>query len=162
MEQIIAKWGKYADMIYQEVLDLDWGLEDWSWKDEEGNYEYNDYFDDNEAFIRIVKCSLELKEKLKGRIYNADKLQMLELSNNHTLFDINSDIDMETYYMLVKDKMDEFESITDVEVFAEGRSGRHMCVYNNLENAYRYDELCNIQQKLEQELIDELNSGRYE
>lgn len=159
MKEIIEKWGKYADMIYQDVLDRDWNLEDWLNKDEDGLYEENEYFEGEEDFAKLVKLSIELKEKLKGKFYSVDNEQMLQLSDNHTIWELNpkKDIDMETYWMLARDKFNAFEQETGVELFGEGRSSRHICVHNTLENAYRYDELCRVQKRLEQELIEEIN-----
>ena len=73
---------------------------------------------------------------------------------------IHKDIEIDEYWRLAGKKLVEFEEITGVEIYTEGRMSRHICVDNTLINAYRYDELRNIQQKLEQELIDEINSGK--
>ena len=78
------------------------------------------------------------------------------------MFYIHADIEIEEYWRLASEKFIEFERITGVEIYTEGRSARHICVDNTLINAYRYDELRNIQQRLEQELIDEINSGEYD
>ena len=156
---IIERWGKYADMIYEDVLFNDWDLEDWSTKNEYGEYEENSYINDDNDFIEIVKICLDLKDKIKSNLYRANGEELIQLSDNHTMFYIHKDIDIEEYWNRARDKFIEFERITGTEIYTEGRMARHICVDNTLINAYRYDELCNIQQRLEQELIDEINEG---
>lgn len=161
MIDIIEKWGKYGDEIYQYIFYHDEEEKDWLSKAEYSIYKENFYFIDYKEYARIVKWSFKLKDKLSGNLYN--ELSLLQLSDNHTLWEIHpkKDIDGETYWMLVEHKCKEFEKITGVEVFTEGRSSRHICVENTLENAYRYDELCRVQERLEQELIDEINRGDF-
>ena len=156
--EVVERWGKYANMIYEDVLSNDWTLEDWSNKNEYDEYEENSYIPDDNDFIEIVKISLDIKKRIEDKeIELYDRL--LQLSDNHTIFELNpkEDIDMETYWMHARDKFDAFEKETGVELFGEGRSSRHICVHNTLENACRYDELQEVQKRLERELINEFN-----
>lgn len=150
---LIAEYGMYADMIYRDALDRDWDLHDWSTKDEYGNYEENVYINSEEDFIKLVEIALDAKELVVDNLYNG----LIELSNNPTLFFINADIDIEEYWMHAGDKLRAFEVMTGTDVYTEGRSSRHICVDNNLMNAYRYEELQKTINLLEQELIDQIN-----
>lgn len=152
---LIAEFGTYADMIYRDALERDWDLHDWSTKDEYGNYEENVYVNDEKDFIKLVDIALDAKELVADNLYNG----LIELTNNPTLFFIKAEIDMDDYWMLVEDKLKAFEIMTGTDVYAEGRSSKHICVDNNLMNAYRYKELQKVVNNLERELIDQINNG---
>jgi hypothetical protein len=84
----------------------------------------------------------------------------LELSDDHIMWDIDADIDDETYYMLADDFIDSFEKEYDVHgVTYVGRSGRHVLCPDTWENVLRYDELVAGMKKCEQDFIDYINSN---
>lgn len=62
----------------------------------------------------------------------------------------------EVYTDMVNAAAEKFERITGVPIYLLGRSGRHVCVELNKENAKRFDELQDVQEKLEKEFIDEV------
>lgn len=83
----------------------------------------------------------------------------LELSDDHIMWDIDADIDDETYYMLADDFIDSFEKEYDVSgVTYVGSSGRHVVCPNTWENVKRYDELVAGMENRQQEFIDYINS----
>ena len=57
---------------------------------------------------------------------------------------------------MVNAAAEKFERITGVPIYLLGCSGRHVCVELNKENAKRFDELQDVQEKLEKEFIDEV------
>lgn len=152
---LIAEYNKYANLIYGDVLERDWDLHDWSTKNEYGEYEENIYIHEEEDFIKLVEIALDAKELVVDNLYNG----LIELSDNPTLFFIKADIDIEEYWKQVGDKLRAFEVMTGTNVYTEGRSSRHICVDNNLMNAYRYEELQTMVNNLEKELIDQINNG---
>lgn len=82
----------------------------------------------------------------------------LELSDNHTLWDIDTpDFDDEEYCFVVESARKQFEEVTGVECFLVGRSGRHVCVEDTFDNATRYFELCDVQRDLEESVINTFN-----
>lgn len=150
--RLIQKYGSTGDIIYKDILNSDNSLEYWLEKESHGNYIHNEYIGNDNDFEKIVNISYELKENCLN--YYED---MLELNDNHTLWEITKEISPEEYFIKVNEKLHEFESITGIEVFIEGRSGRHICIEDTLENAYRLNELKILQEKLEHELIEEIN-----
>lgn len=151
--ELIKENGIYADYIYVEVLTNDLDLDDWSNKNEYGEYEENTFINDDEQFIELVKISLDIKERISNKeisLYDG----LLELSDNHTLWEIDApDFDIEMYWEDVSRLAENFETETGVKLYFEGRSGRHVCVENTLSNAFQYDALCELQQRYEKTLI---------
>lgn len=105
----------------------------------------------------------KLRQTIKNAINAANNVKLydgyIELSDNHTLFNISADISNEEYMECVNDAASEFEYITGVELYFLGRSGRHVCVENTYENALKYNELCKIQNELETKMIDYINNN---
>ena len=90
---------------------------------------------------------------------------MLELSNEPVLSSREfNDIGLEDYdaynlyTQLVDDKVIDFKEKTGVDLHILGRSGRHVCVENNYENAKNYDMLKRIQSDLVDEVIKDYNN----
>ena len=50
----------------------------------------------------------------------------------------------------------EFQQKTGVEVYLLGRSGRHVCVDNTFENAIQYEELCDVQSKMQDKYVEDI------
>lgn len=116
--------------------------------------EENEYLPDS-MYTKIVRILDKALAEIygEGLIYN----KFLELNDNYTLLSIPSDVDKEVYWNKVGSAFNQFENETGVELFAEGRSGRHICVNNTAYNAVNYKELKQIQEGLEQEIIDYFN-----
>ena len=91
----------------------------------------------------------------------------IQLSDEHTLWKVHtlnnpiSDKEAEQwdafYYDLVREVCKKFEEKSGVEVLLLGRSGRHVCVADTTQNRRRYRSLCNLQMKLENEVLTEFN-----
>lgn len=133
------------------------------------DYEYGlgDYTDNKAEVKRIEQLVKEAWNKVADHLYYDHENhgpRYIELSDNHTLWNIendkfpNDDYAAEEYNMQVQDAFDDFKSETGVELYSLGRSGRHICVELNYDNALRYDELVAKQQELEQRVIDGMNS----
>lgn len=90
--------------------------------------------------------------------YLSDDGPYIELSDNQTLWEIDSEIDDEDYWGIVDNALAEFENETGVTPHLLGRSGRHVCVDINWSNFTNYDELVKVQRRLEKEVIDKANN----
>ena len=88
----------------------------------------------------------------------------IELSDNHTLWQIDNDKfpsddhAAEEYNFQVEHALDAFEQDTGVKPYCLGRSGRHVCVELNYQNALNFNELVSKQQEFEKAVIDGMNS----
>lgn len=129
------------------------------------NFPEYDYF--NDYIMDTDKKSFdEAVEKIKNALNNIKLYNdsdgtgvYLELSDNHTMYDLNDNgKSEEEWYSIVKSKEVEFENETDVSLRFLGRSGRHVCVDLNLENIIDYDKLKEVQERLEDEAVAEFNS----
>ena len=95
--------------------------------------------------------------------YNDDDREVyIQLSDNHTMWDINVDISEYKYSDMVDFAISKFESKTGVDLYLLGRSGRHVCVKLTLDNLEKYKELSEIQSKLEKELVNDINGAKIE
>lgn len=128
------------------------------------NFPEYDYF--NDYIMSIDKKSFdEAVEKIKNALNNIKLYNdsdgtgvYLELSDNHTMYDLNDNgKSEEEWFSIVKSKEVEFENETDVPLRFLGRSGRHVCVDLNLENIINYDKLKEVQERLEKEAVAEFN-----
>lgn len=129
------------------------------------NFPEYDYF--NDYIMSVDKKNFdEAVEKIKNALNNIKLYNdsdgsgvYLELSDNHTMYDLNDNgKSEEEWYSIVKSKEVEFENETDVPLKFLGRSGRHVCVDLNLENIINYDKLKEVQERLEDEAVAEFNS----
>ena len=58
----------------------------------------------------------------------------------------------------IRDKyLKNFEDITGVKVWLEGRSGRHVVVHDTIENLFAFTQLQSTLKKLQDEMIEEVN-----
>jgi len=147
----IDRYGK-ATVNTEELPDLD-------------NYEYT--YGTTRAEILQQAIDLIVKILPNVTFYNDynDTGIYLELSDNHTFWDINEpegfdgEFDYDLYNFFVEQAFDEFENQTGVELYQCGRSGRHICVEVNFDNILNYDNLCKTQAELEQQVIGEAESN---
>ena len=87
----------------------------------------------------------------------------LELSDNHTMYDLEDNgKSEEEWYSIIDSKSVEFENETNVPLRFLGRSARHICVDINLSNIVNYDKLKEVQNRLEDEAIAEFNDRELE
>ena len=113
----------------------------------------------------------ELRDTIRQTINLADDIKenhfykheynepCIQLSDNHTLWEINADISEEEYDCFVLEAISAFKEQTHTDLYCLGRRGRHICVANTYENAIRFDELCKVQKTLENNLIEEINNS---
>lgn len=137
----INSWGNISNMDIPTFRDV---VEDF-----DDRITKQDYF----KAVAIVQGLKDLP------LYDNDGIFYIELSDNHTLWNINNDdLSGDAYNELVADAVDEFENMTGTDVFLLGRSGRHVCVDLNIDNIKNYDKLIDIQDKLENDVIAKANS----
>jgi len=114
------------------------------------DYEYGlgDYTDNKAEVKRIEQLVKEAWNKVVDHLYYDHENhgpKYIELSDNHTLCNIENDkfpsddYAADEYNTQVEAAFDDFKSETGVELYALGRSGRHICVELNYDNALRYD-----------------------
>lgn len=136
-----------------------------------GNLDEIDYVDilndytDNEAEAKRVESLIHDAWKIiKDHIYYSDHRKYIELSDNHTLWNIENnkfpsdDSAADEYNAQVEAAFETFKDETGVDLLALGRSGRHICVELNYANALKYSEFVGKQQELEKTVIDAMNS----
>ena len=137
-------------------------------------YEYYSKFPEYNDVVEEYYGSLT-KEEYNKAIEIANKIKdiptyngALELSDNHTLYELKSLDDAYdsysedvyyTYSQFVEDAVRTFEEDTGVKLYGEGRSGRHIVVDDTIENRIKYDELKEKQAELEKWVIN--NTNRY-
>lgn len=124
----------------------------------------NDYTDNEDESKKVESLIHDAWKKIKDHIYNFEHKKYIELSDNRTLWNIENDkfpsddYKADEYQMQVDFAVEDFEAETGVELYGLGRSGRHICVELNYQNALAYDELVSVQKGLEQRVIDAMNS----
>lgn len=129
--------------------------------------ETNDYYfyitkkNYNDIYNMVVKAINNVKDNLYSYDYSKQKI---ELSDRATLLYLdtiekeNIEYKAEQLYCFLRDiAFVKFENETGVEIYQDGRSGRHIVVEDNFYNAYNYDKLCSKQEKYEDWLIKEYN-----
>lgn len=124
----------------------------------------NDYTSNENESKRVESLIHDAWKIIKDHIYYSDYKKYIELSDNHTLWQIdndkfpNDDSAADEYNSQVEAAFETFKDETGVDLLALSRSGRHICVELNYENALKYSELVDKQQELEDEVISAMNS----
>lgn len=124
----------------------------------------NDYTDNEAESKRVESLIADAWKIIKDHIYHSDWKKYIELSDNHTLWQIENDkfpsddYAAEEYNTQVESALEDFKAETGVELLLLGRSGRHACVELNYQNALKYSELAGKQNELEQRVINAMNS----
>lgn len=140
------------------------------WYREEDNFPtYEDVVEEYAAYCSKDECQNIVNELSnvvdECEYYGENNRSYLQLHDNHTLNQINvPDTSMYTdaeiddmYYQLVDSKIAEFEEETGQELYFLGRSGRHVCVEDTADNVLMYAELRDIAERLEAEVIYDMN-----
>lgn len=127
--------------------------------------ETKDYYFDcsKQEYKKIYNMVKTAIENVADNLYSYDNGKLrIELSDRSTLNNLSGnieDVDPEqslfTYEKLRDEAFKKFEEETGVEIWQDGRSGRHIVVDDNFYNAYHYNELCDAQEKWEDWVIDE-------
>ena len=122
--------------------------------------ETNEYFFDcNKAQYKSLYKAVEKavnnasEHYYNGRIELSDRRTMGNLYGN--IDDVDPDESLFAYEKLRDEAFAKFEEETGVEIWQDGRMGRHIVVDDTFYNAYHYDELCAAQEKWEDWVIEE-------
>ena len=114
-------------------------------------------------YNKAVKEVNELLENTEYYCADGGKV-FIQLSANWTLHNlpdsakyIDDDIFSNIYDNLVRIACQKFYVEAGIRLYCLGRSGRHICVEDTVENAIKYKKLQRIQAKLEKEVIDRLS-----
>ena len=107
---------------------------------------------------KAVKTAIEnvADHMYNGNIELSDRSTINRLTRE-TLDEVDPDVSLQEYQFLCDDAFKGFEDETKVEIWQDGRSGRHIVVEDNFYNAYNYDKLCSKQEKYENWLINKYN-----
>ena len=124
---------------------------------------YNDvkiYYDDKikkPAFNRIIKAFKKIVESKEIKFYNDE----IQLNDDRTLWLLNNDvvIDWDGFQLIASDFLDSFTIDTGIDVFQDGRSGRHIVIENNIKNFINSLEYRKIILKLQNDLIKYINKN---
>lgn len=82
----------------------------------------------------------------------------LQLHDNYTIWDLDNKKRLDDdYFDLVNLATEEFKDITGIDLHLLGRSGRHVCIEDNINNSKNYKRYQNLALKLEQQVIDRFN-----
>lgn len=143
---------EYCQYLYEEAEgDVD-GIPDY-----ETVLNYFFYVTKREYNLLYKRVKLAI-ENVADHFYNGK----IELSNRATINRLYGNIDdvdpeetMWTYSDLVRNALESFEKETGVEVWQDGRMGRHIVVDDNFSNAYNYNKLCEVQEGWEDWVVEE-------
>lgn len=120
------------------------------------NYLDEDFVQEFSDCLTCIDDFVELLSRIK--LYTDDRIDYIQLSDNHTLYEIqNTELDEYQYGEAVDRYCDEFVEITGVDVYLLGRMGRHVCVEFTIDNIINYDYLKEVQADLESQMIAELS-----
>lgn len=156
--------GSQASEVYQYMLEnTDYDV------DRNGNVEYvyvPTYEEFNDTIMEISEEDFDkVRKEIEQAIYNT-KFYIdtdgsgvyIELNDNHTVWNLNNENkQIEDWQAIVQAASIKFENETGVELLLLGRSGRHICVEVTAQNILNYDKLKEVQERLEQECVDEFN-----
>ena len=156
----------YNDIMEAGVVESDGTYDRYEILDLE---DYQDWYDSELTAETYNKAVNKVNEIVSNARYYKDSEGSglyIQLNDNHTLWNINypegmdedeaDKIMSEEYSMLVNAAAEDFEEETGTPLYLLGRSGRHACVKNNLDNAERYDDLKATQEKLEQRVVKQI------
>lgn len=93
--------------------------------------------------------------------YEYDYKKYIQLSDNHTMYELNDDVEMtaDQYSSLVDIFLQQLQDEINIDIYALGRSGRHICIDNTFDNALNYNGYVQAQRKYEQEMINYINEN---
>lgn len=107
---------------------------------------------DKNTYKKLYKMVKQAIENVSGNMYNGK----IELSDNHTLWNIAGNFTPEDFMFYRDEAIRQFEEETGIEMWQDGRSGRHIVVDDNFTNAYHYNELVEAHDKWENWLISKV------
>lgn len=127
------------------------------------------YYDENvteEQYNKIVNLIVTALTEIPYYVDSEGSGAYIELNDNHTLWDIEAPEGYEDdgsfqevlYPQLVEEACKDFKAETGVELKLLGRMGRHACVDVTFENIFDWKKLQDVQERLEQEVINDANA----
>ena len=142
-------WGGLEEPVFEDEEDLQ------AFLDTLDSYWYASDFDFNELKTKIHELFLLHDGLTEGNYY----ARYLQLADNRVLWECETanDEDLQVYQLFVNKAISDFEKETGVEIFLLGRNSRHVCVKHTYENALKYQDLVQVQQRLEKQLIKDYN-----
>lgn len=108
---------------------------------------------------RFYSTKSEYDNARANNLYYSEELgeEMLELSDNHTLWAIHKDFDMDYYNQMCDYAIAELSSKYNTQFYMLGRSSRHICVENTAQNRRRFKSLVKAVTKKENEIVSYFN-----
>ena len=95
----------------------------------------------------------------ENNMYWSEELreEMIELSDEHLLWKVGNDFDEDKWNNYCIGLTKEFENMYETELFICGRSGRHVCVKNTLDNRIRFQKMVNTVDEMQKTLVNEFS-----
>ncbi len=128
--------------------------------DEDTFRELKDYYDSGlkkRTYNKIINLFYDTLDNEHFRYYENE----IELDDYRVLWDIDTEIDEETYWLYADDFLRSFDTDFGVETFYSGRSARHIVIKNNIDNFINYSELRNEYIKVRNDFIAFINSNEW-
>lgn len=131
------------------------------------NIDFPEYESFNDSVMEVSKEEFnKAKNKLEDALNNIKLYNdsdgsgvYIELNDNHTMHNLEDNgKSNEDWYSIIDSKSAEFKAETDEELIFVGRSARHVCVELTLDNILNYNKLKEVQERLEDEAVEEFNN----
>ena len=122
--------------------------------------DYDDEFDTHQEFADYAEEVFQLLHDIN--FYQnmielfADRIDFETIDVSKLSSEQRNDLETTTQ-MYLDQAVEKFEKKTGIDIYLEGRSGRHVCIENTLKNAIKYDDLCSIQKELKDEYVEKVN-----
>lgn len=126
--------------------------------------EFESEFDDLNELDEVIAEFYDLVQSLT--LYKSEGYDYIELADDQIDFGVGHlKLTDEDYVQLqisqqvyLDDACLAFTEKTNSEVYLLGRSGRHVCVDCNFDNALRFEELCEVQKNLQARYIEDIQN----
>lgn len=131
------------------------------------NIDFPEYESFNDSVMEVSKKEFnKAKNKLENALNNIKLYNdsdgsgvYIELNDNHTMYNLEDNgKSNEDWYSIIDSKSAEFKAETGEELIFVGRSARHVCVELTLDNILNYNKLKEVQERLEDEAVEEFNN----
>lgn len=108
---------------------------------------------------RFYSTKSEYDKARANNLYYSEELgeEMLELSDNHTWWRINGNVDFDLYCAMCNHSLEDLAKKYNTQFYMLGRSGRHICVDNTPQNRRRFKSLAKAVSKKENEIVSYFN-----
>lgn len=128
--------------------------------DEDTFAELKDYYDSGLkkwTYNKIIRLFNNTLSNEHFRYYEND----IELDDTRVMWDINTDIDEETYWFYADCFLRDFDTNFGVETLFAGRGYRHIVIKDNIDNFINYNKLRNEYIKVRNNFIEFINSNEW-